>query len=228
MISPGKISSAAIGAVQGLLRRLGLSKGAGTGAGQVLLLDSNGEIPSGVGGGGGGGRVLISSQTVTAGATLDLDGVLSDTYRWYEVVVFMAPATDNVEAQMRLGTSETYDSDAAAYGWNNFRAGTDQNFDVSDSQITLSGEDSGAKVGNAAGEGLHVRMTIFRPKSTDGDYDALVEFNGHFLNNSGQTNPIVGGAHYLDQEARPTDIRFLFDSGNVAFGVANIYGLADS
>lgn len=174
------------------------------------------------------GMVMISTVAASNQATVDFTG-LDDTYDAYTLVISSAkPATDDVEAWIRVGTGGTPTYQTSGYRWsfNGAIAGTTQvGGSVSDSKIAMT-QVPGATVavGNATGENWSGRVEFNNPEASD---FMELSYRGQYSRAVGDSIHVDGGGRY-DTAGAITAIRFMFSSGNVSTGRFTLYGLRKS
>lgn len=173
----------------------------------------------------GQGLVLLTSGAVSSAATLDLVLTTYTGYRAIKIVLAnWAPATDNVQLQMRFSTNggSSYDDSASNYRFSNrFFPDTGNDGTAGTGTGNTSLGISIADHGNATNEKLSGEISIFG--------QAAVEFTRSTwlmtcTNTSGASISNAGGGYRT--AAQDTDaVRLLFSSGNIASGSYAVYGL---
>jgi len=185
------------------------------------------------------GTKLITAVTLTtARASIDLvsgavptDGVgtvvLDNTYDSYTIKINSAfPATDDVEAWLRIGTGAGPTYATANYAWYFRGAANNATRDIgsnSDAKFVMSNSNATLDVGNAAtNEFFDATINFHNPEDT-GPFTmygqcayraALPAFAfGQFGGQYGQAGPI-------------TAVRFMFETGNISAGTLQLYGHA--
>mgnify|MGYP006105945059 CR=1 FL=1 len=176
---------------------------------------------------GGGAWTLISSNTASNSATLDVTG-LSSTYDTYAMTFAgLAPATDDVNACVRFGDSSGFDSGASDYewqvcNWSSYTAITRYS-DVSDAQMQMTySEEVGNNTG-VEGEGftgiayLNISsLTTIRPMIT-----GSASWGG---SGSGLWGSVFSGRR-VNTQITVDRVQFLFSSGNITTGRFSVYGV---
>lgn len=175
-----------------------------------------------------GAPVLLASKTASASATLDFTELNNAVYSRYQFVLkAVKPATDNVALNMRFSTDAgaTYDAAASAYsyvGIGRDSAGANTNSDSAvATSIFLTVATVG--VGNAAAEfGVNGDVTVFHAAS-----GALrTRITGLIDYDDASGNQMMATIAGRRQATQDTDaIRFLFNSGNMASGTIELWGL---
>jgi len=150
--------------------------------------------------------------------------VLDGTYDAYTLKInSCAPATDDVEAWLRVGTGAgpTYQTTGyTAYCRMSAGASGADVASVSFNQIPMTRQSGTVDVGNASGE----------------TFSATINFNGPAVNKffecHGQSNyrcanSSLGGGHFIggyNTQSAITALRFQFETGNISTGSAQLYG----
>lgn len=176
------------------------------------------------------GMTLIATQVASNVATIDfVDGingvVLDDTYDGYMLVVTNAkPATDDVEAWLRVGTGagpswQTSNYDYAATVLDT--TGSSAVGGTAQAKIIMSRVSASADVGNAAGENWSGDIRFNNPEASD---FCLFNVSAVYVAANGTFRRVTGGGRYATAGAI-TGIRWMFESGNIASGRFSLYGL---
>jgi len=171
-----------------------------------------------------GGLKFISSQSASASATIDFTS-FSTSYDAFMLVISNAkPATDDVEAWLRIGTGggPTYQSGASDYSWFVGAGSRTQAQDTTDAQIVMTYQGATNSVGNASGESFNATLFFDNPDATN---LFTVRGNMTYLNASGGVEGSIIGGGYVTAATAVTGIRFMFESGNIASGTFTLYGL---
>jgi hypothetical protein len=178
------------------------------------------------------GKVRVATVLASSQATVDFT-TLDDTYDAYELVVSSAkPATDDVEAWLRIGTGAGPTYQTSGYVWglaaNPMGAANSlygSSAGGSTARIVMSEVGAGVAVGNATGENWSGTIWFNNPEATDFmelRYDAQ-----YSRSSANQSVRVVGGGRF-DTAGAVTGIRFMFSSGNVASGRFTLYGYRKS
>lgn len=177
---------------------------------------------------------LIYAQAASSSATIDFNqsnsaSAFDGTYDRLVLVISAAkPATDDVEAWIRIGTGGTptyqtsgysYSNNATVIGVGNVAAAA-----ASQAKIILVNTGAGGSVGNATGENFSGTLTFDQPSATN---IMSVSWNGTYNSATADLIAITGGGAYMTATA-VTAIRFLFESGNIASGNFALYGIKKS
>jgi hypothetical protein len=164
-------------------------------------------------------EVLLSSQTVSAAASINFTGFLSSTYDYYMLVfVDTFPATNATQICVRFGAAGTYNT-----GANYYYAGDTINSSGTRAAVAAALSTRIAvtdAVSNNAALGVAGRIEIYKPSSTTTPkrvtYQA--QYSDGTVWQSGQ-----GGGTLSGVLTAITDIQLLSSSGNIT-GTAYLYG----
>ena len=170
----------------------------------------------------GGAWTLLATATASTSSTVDFDNLLDSTYEAYVLIISgLTMTTDNTPVDLRVGVgaTPTYQSGASDYGWSTRGWSLADDFDASDAQISLTGDDG---MGNAAGETAAFQVYIHSPD--DASVYTAVTWNGTYHDGAGVINYSVGGGQYLATTA-VTSVRILPTSSTIAAGEFKLYGL---
>jgi hypothetical protein len=153
-------------------------------------------------------RVLATgSASGAAGIDVPLDASGYSSYTIFKLYIREGTvATDNVQMWVRLSDDggATFEADVADYTWFDFEGGGSA---ATDSEIILSGG-----IGNAAGEGFNVELTIYNPAAAA---RTRIVASGMRMNTSGVAVVMCSCGSTL-VSAASTDIRVLASSGNIS------------
>lgn len=168
-----------------------------------------------------GGMVLLSTKTASASASLDFTGLLTSTYSIYKLYLYdIVPATNAVTAEIRYGQAGSYIS-TSTYGTAGLQrdeSGGSTNLNsTSVSSIFLTT----TNIVNTNTLGVVAEITIYNPSHSG----LRTRTEWRLAYDAGNLNDCFG-AGYNTATTAITDIQFLFSSGNVASGVAKLYGIA--
>jgi hypothetical protein len=173
------------------------------------------------------GLVFIATVNASSQATVDFTTGLDDTYDAYVIKVSNAkPATDDVEAWLRIGTGGGPTYQTSGYGWSaKITIDTTEIAPVgvtSDGQIEMSFAAGGTvAVGNASGEGWSGTIDFDNP---DGSFYPMFRFGARYNRAADGLGYAVYGAGQYNTVGAITGIRFMFSSGDVASGRFTLYG----
>lgn len=175
----------------------------------------------GGGGGGGGSNIFISETSVTSGASLVVTGI-DDTYQEYELDVDMKPATDNVSWRIEFSTdggstwlSSGYKHAGSVYYSNAFSGVTSSNSE----SILSFGE-----AGNDTGEHVAICLKFMNPRTTN---QQLVSMDAMEITHQPYLVKMIASL-FNSTASKINAIRFTFSSGNIASGVARLYGIKNT
>ena len=178
---------------------------------------------------GGGSWTLIGTSEASDSATLDQTG-LDSTYDTYAVALSdLVPATDDVDAWLRLGDSSGVDSGASDYRYHH-AIGDDNTTSYAAENSTgaaqlkiggKAGDDN--SIGSDAGQGFGALIFIHAPG--DGTVRSVISGTGIAIRtgNVAITHTIGGQRAAVITLDR---VQFLFESGNVATGRMTVWGIA--
>ncbi len=165
---------------------------------------------------------LLSSGTLSNDATLDIDISSYTAYRGLKFILSgFHPATDAAVLCIRVSTNggSTFDNSSSNYGWSTeivFDSGSGGAPSANTTLIKV------VNVGTASTESLNLEVTCLNPFSTA--FYTTMSWIGSGINESGFLYRVHGaGARKAADDI--TDVRFLFDSGNIAAGNYAVYGL---
>jgi len=156
--------------------------------------------------------------------------VFDSTYDVYELVLTnIAPATDDVEAWLRVGTGAGPTYQVTNYEYISMAwvtaAGNSGTGAATAAQMALSRQSATADVGNAAGESFNATIRIYNPAGS-----GTAAFTGQ--TNWGAASGWMGFANFGGRyrvAGAITAVRFQFETGNVASGQsAALYGISKS
>ena len=196
--------------------------GAGT-SGQVLKTQGAASNPTWA----AAGMVLIQTQTASASATLDFTTGLNDTYDDYLVIVSnLAPATDDVQFQMQVGTGggPTWQTTLYQTSYTLHVNGSASNLGSSSlANMHMAASTATDGVGNASGEHWSGQIWFDNP---DAAKFQQFRFQGSYVRAASNHICSVAGAGGWFSAAAITGLRFKFSSGNIASGRISLYGIS--
>ena len=178
------------------------------------------------------GLVLIETQTASSSATIDFDSGIGSTYNSYILEgLGIKPATDDVELYLRVSQDAGSNWLAADYtgGVTGFELGGVQSANASKANsaaalLTLAGGNASTfGVGNSTGECASFRLHVARPAASA--LFKLLTWESAWVAASGTMYRGVGGGRYTANANAIDGLRVLFESGNIAAGVFNLYGV---
>jgi len=172
-----------------------------------------------------GGLVLLTSNSVSSAATLDIVLTSYTAYRGIVIeLINMLPVTDAVSAWLRVSTDggANYDAGSSDYGYvyHYNRSGSTEGEARNDSTASAIVFDD--NVDNAASSGLSATIKILDQTNTA----ALAKFtiSAVGIRDVGYVLGTIGYGYR--KTAQDTDaIRFMFSSGNISSGKYAVYGL---
>jgi hypothetical protein len=174
---------------------------------------------------GGGAWTLISDNSPSAVASLSLTGFDSSAYDAYCAVISnLRPATDSRKFYARTSTNggAAYDSTGYQFHLEAFQSGDyDRGHSAtSASQISLS--PSGEKIGNATTEGISGVFWLYGPHMA-ARYTTM-SWSGVMVGDTAEMTALWGTG--MRETAADVDgLQFLFDSGNIADGDVQWFGI---
>lgn len=180
------------------------------------------------GGGGGGGYVFVAATTASSSSTVDITTGISDTYDDYELhIVNFVPSANAVSLNLQFSTNSGSTWVATGYQWSVVAYPSSGALveDQADSATSIHLGDTGLWTLSGAKFSMKVYISGLRDS-------AAFKVAGAFINSFGNANAnhsitgSVGGA--LRSATVVNGIRLSPDSGNIASGVARLYGYAKS
>lgn len=176
------------------------------------------------------GRVLLATQLASSSATIDFTTTAHFTdYDGLEIEIFdLVPATDDAELYLRFSTASTFQ--AASYRYTNHISYEDTDTptaaqrSVSAAQILIGSAVAAQGVGTGTGEGMSATIKIANPSSTAMNKSARWHADVRDSSAARQQS-VVGSGSYSGSQAAVDGIRFLMNTGNIASGRFNLYGI---
>lgn len=169
--------------------------------------------------------VLITTQTVSAVATVDFTG-LTGTYNTLLFRFFnLRPANDAVNLLVRVSEGAGFLSGAGNYRYagnsTNDSGATGATVSVGDTSIQIAGS-----IGNAASRGVDGWMEICALTASGGaNVSRFIRSFTSGLDNAGQVaTRTMGGDRNVAPPNAIDGVRFLFSAGNVAAGTFEMWG----
>ena len=186
----------------------------------VLTSNGAGAAPTFQAAAGGGAWNLIGSATASDTATLTITGI-DTTYRTYCLrMTGMQPASDNKDANLRVGDSGGIKSDSLYY-WNTGKQTSNTYaYDGAAGNPTTALQLT-SYVGNATGE--IGGGTVFIGRTGD-----TVSFDGNMAlghTSGGSVGGWVSGIYKVASFVM-TQVQFYYSSGNVSVGTIDLWGLS--
>lgn len=173
------------------------------------------------------GRVLISTQTASASASLDFANVFSASFTQYEIVyIDVVPDTNSVTFRARASTDGSTFLTTSIYSVASLRANTTSTFvgGATAGSPATTMEIVGSSISNVANNGgVTGRSFILNPQSA-----IYKKITSQF--NVGSIGPdVVTGtsAGLVQTTSALTGFQFYFSTGNIASGEIRVYGLLE-
>jgi hypothetical protein len=173
---------------------------------------------------GGGAWNIIGTSDASASASLTITGLTIGTYDTFFIIgTGLVPATDDIEAWVRLGDSGGIDSGSTDYRWDTerFQAGATTSYSTGEAQIRMTGSAS-QQVGSAGGEGFNFQATLHTDATT---MHPQIGGSCFYRNNEAP----VSQTHFTGARVSTITvdrIQFLFESGNITTGRLTVWGIA--
>lgn len=190
-------------------------------SGQFLQTDGSGNASWQTGSGAvtTGNRVLLSTLTASASASLVDTTNLTSTYDYYELVFEgILPATNAVTPRLRVNSggiqTTTYLSNIAGSTGN----------ENPTTYIPIGSAVAGLPQSNT-GPGLYGRFTIYQPSGTSAP--KMVLGQSSYLNSSGLVTYQGGGGYWNGGNGAVTGFEFTMSSGNITSGTIKLYGIVN-
>jgi len=177
----------------------------------------------------GGSLVLISTQTASSSATVDITSDIDSTYKEYQVhFTDVHPATDSTKftCQFDTGTNTNYNQTITSTF---FRAAQDESATTDFGYKTADDLAQGTgfqtlcgTIGNANDESCAGILHLFDPSNTTFVKHFISRVHG-YTNNDYAIDDFAAG--YINTTTAITRIRFKFASGNIDSGTFKLYGV---
>jgi len=180
---------------------------------------------------GSGGRELLLNSTISSAVSVfDINNTyINATYDIYELICMFHPVTDGARLEnFFFATTDTNASGAIVSGSEHAHANAGFDGATYQAANTADHSDIGAfTIGNAGGEGIAFHMTLYNANNTDmtmvtsGTGSSYATNGAHtgFGFSGGMASPQTHLAHFC------RGIRFAFDSGNIALGTVQVFGV---
>ena len=200
-------------------------------AGQVLKTDGSGNL-SWVTTSQDYVKLLEGESASYGGSALTFDNLDVATYRSFDLLAFLQPATD--AQQLRFYYREGGASGSNITG-NSYAYGFNEKKESNTSNCTASSPDTYMRltntVGNHASEGVGIRMRISVGRSGDVANTKwlanLVTWNSVHREQGNAARMIDGQGHLYDDTKYPTGFSLFFQSGNINSYSYCLYGIKD-
>lgn len=190
--------------------------------GQTLVWDSATSLwKPGTIAGGGGGYPLLGTQTASSSASLNFTSLITSTYDEYLVeFVNLIPASAGAFPWIRVSTNNG--SSYITSGSYNYTCTQDNRFatDRAGSETATSIIMSAGVTGSGGNAGSCGHFRIFNPLSTS----VNTNFRGDTYWMGTYSQPASFGGCYTTAAATDA-FQILFSTGNIASGVARLYGI---
>ena len=200
-------------------------------AGQVLKTDGSGNL-SWVTTSQDYVKLLEGESASYGGSALTFDNLDVATYRSFDLLAFLQPATDAQQLRFYYREGGASGSNIAqnsyAYGFNEKKESNTSNCTASspDTYMRLTNT-----VGNHASEGVGIRMRISVGRSGDVANTKwlanLVTWNSVHREQGNAARMIDGQGHLYDDTKYPTGFSLFFQSGNINSYSYCLYGIKD-
>lgn len=176
-----------------------------------------------------GSRILLSTLTASASATLAFTAFDSALYSGYEFEFnAIAPATDDAKfwARISLDAGSTYRSTAGDYHYGGAlytdTAATVALGSTASTEIILTGSGVNNGVGNASNEVLHGFAKLFSPDIGNG---VFLQAETTWLSLSTNLYKLSVGGRFKGTTGAVNAIQFLMSAGNITSGSIRCYGV---
>lgn len=199
---------------------------ANTNAAPTVGGDSNWDVLSAKGDTGSDGTsTLVEQHTATSGdATMDFTTGISATYDEYVLqIIGFRPVTNSVNLALRAGTGAGPSWDTGSnYKWaiNRTSDGAANTPTGSTGATTMVLANGAAGITNASTDTVDMTIHVKHP----GDANRKPFYWNGYCFTASNINSITGGGLYASTTAI-TGLRLLFSSGNIAAGIARLYGI---
>ena len=199
-------------------------------SGQVLTTDGNGNLswvtttqPDYV-------KLSEGEQASYGGAALIFDNLDVATYKFFDLVAFLRPATDAQQLRFyyREGgaSGSNITGNSYAYGFNEKKESNTSNCTAGspDTYMRITGS-----IGNHASEGVGVSMRISVAQSGDNATAKwlanFVSWNAVYREQGNAARMTNGQGHLYDDTKYPTGFSLFFQSGNITNYSYKLYGI---
>jgi hypothetical protein len=190
----------------------------------VLTSNGTGAAPTFQEAGGGGAWTLISSQTASNSASLDVTG-LTSTYGTYAFACSdIVPISAGAQLGIRIGDSGGFDSGASDYG-HHISTLTDVTSPTTYTGVSLAGQ-SYIRCGSSVNTGTN-SCSVVGYVSNGFDGTNLCYAHGTYCNNN--TGADFTGGHWFGGRLSVITvdrIQLVFSTGNISAGRFTVWGIA--
>ena len=186
----------------------------------VLTSNGAGAAPTFQAPAAGGAWNIIGTAVASASASLTITG-LDSTYDSYAIAIQgCIPASDGVDAFIRLGDASGIDSGGSDYHWGTYDMCGGCNNDSSAAEMELVG---GISMGSSTGEGFGAMLYMNQP----GDSTIYPQIGGNWTGKDNDGTP-RGGISFGQRLANITTdrVQLIMASGNIASGRMTVWGIA--
>ena len=173
---------------------------------------------------------LQQASGTSGGAALIFDNLDVSTYKFFDLIAFLQPATDAQQLRFYYREGGASGSNIAqnsyAYGFNEKKESNTSNCTASspDTYMRLTNT-----VGNHASEGVGIRMRISVAESGDNGTAKwlanLVTWDSVHREQGNAARMVNGQGHLYDDTKYPTGFSLYFQSGNISNYSYTLYGI---
>ena len=182
----------------------------------------------------GGGKILLSTQTASASASISFTTGINSTYDIYEFeFINIHPATNAVQFQFNISTNSgsNYNVTKTSSSFISFHSEADTDaglgYDIStDLAQSTAYQPLCGDTGNASDDSISGSLSIFNPSSTTFVKHCISTIN-HSFNQPSFPNYSINHftAGYGNTTSAVNAIRFQMSSGNIDAGTIKMYGI---
>jgi hypothetical protein len=188
----------------------------------ITITPSAGGISIAAASGTPGAMTLVSTQTASSSATLDFTGLTGKKYLLIGRI--LQPATNSVEAWIRIGTGGGPTFSTSNYRWSARYSGSTGTVGVTNNNSDAKFNLAGAIPNSGGSTSLGVSFTMY----IDTDNSTFTTLMGDVIQDN--TDTITYSSMFAGRwtnAAAITGIRFMFSSGNVTSGSVSLYALSE-
>ena len=197
-------------------------------ANEVLKTDGSGNLSFA----GAGDYVKLDSGSGTSGGSvIAFDNLDLTTYRAFDVLIFITPASDSVDVRFRFRDGGSSGADVTTssyiYGGDEHRPTNNESLDSRETQdhIRIAQQ---VGCGSHEGAGINARV-LFATSSDTGDLDRVtnrINYDCNFKFAGGGSRFSQGIGHFSQDASKiMTGFSFSFTSGNIAEYIYCLYGI---
>ena len=197
-------------------------------ANEVLKTDGSGNLSFA----GAGDYVKLDSGSGTSGGSvIAFDNLDLTTYRAFDVLIFITPASDSVDVRFRFRDGGSSGSDVTTssyiYGGDEHRPTNNESLDSRETQDHIR---IAQQVGSGSHEGAGINARVhFATSSDTGDLDRVtnrINYDWNFKFAGGGARFSQGIGHFSQDASKiMTGFSFSFTSGNIAEYIYCLYGI---